>query len=146
VVFSFSNFFWTPGSSGILTGLRYVINASGVATPANTGIVYAHLYLNSPSAASGLIDQNMYPTLIADDALKLGVVQFNSSNWFQGGTGSNIVEAYGQQIIPTQHLIGLQQSGATPGSATLYVVLVAGSSINSLSGAVNYLYASGVMD
>jgi hypothetical protein len=74
VVFSFSNFFWTPGSSGILTGLRYVINASGVTTQNNTGIVYAHLYLNSPSAASGLIDQNMYPTLIADDALKLGVV------------------------------------------------------------------------
>ena len=143
VVFSFTNFFWQPGSSGILTGLRWVVNGSGIGS-SNVGSTYAHLYLSSPTAAAGLVDQSVYPLKIADDALKLGTVLLNTT--VTGGTGSDMVEVYGQQIISTQHLIGLQSSGATPGSGTLYAVLVANSTPIPLASQVNYLYASGVMD
>jgi len=147
IVYSFTNFFWQPGSSGILTGLRMVCNAPGITT-SNMGAVTAHLYLGSPSAAIGVSDQQAFPTLIVDDALKLGYVTFSATNWVQGGTGSNIIENYGQQIISTQHLIGLQASGATPGSGTLYVVPVTtnNTSFTPVSAAANYMYASGVMD
>ena len=145
IVYSFTNFFWQPGSSGILTGLRMVCNASGIVIT-NMPAVMAHLYLGSPSAAIGVSDQQAFPTLIADDVLKLGMVQFSS--WYQGGTGSDMIESYGQQLISTQHIIGLQSSGAASASGTLYVVPVTATStsVTPVSAAVNYMYASGVMD
>jgi hypothetical protein len=137
IVFSFTNFFRAPGSSALLTGLRFVMNASGILT-SNAGAVLAHLYQGSPSAASGLVDQSAYPTLIADDALKLGMINFTT--WYQGGTGSNIIESYGSPLLAQQPVI------AAPGLQTLYAVLVANGAFTPVSAAVLSLYASSIND
>jgi len=143
IVYTFPGFFWTPGCSGILIGLRYVASVASIAT-SNMGTVLAHLYLGLPSAVGTLVDGNMYPTKIADDPLKLGIVQF--SNWYQGGTGSDMIESYGQTMISQQHIIGLQRAGGNAADDTLYVVPVANGAFTPIANAVNYMYASAVMD
>ena len=102
------------------------------------GVDYRTFYQASPAAASGLADQNAFPTNDADAAIKLGLVQF--STWYIGGTGSNEIESYGAPVLSQQPII----AGAA--SQNLYAVLVANSAFTPASAQTINLYASSVND
>lgn len=127
VLWSWSNFFRANGGSAVLTGARLVAHLSGIAT-SEMGGVRLHLFNQSPSAAAGVVDQGTWNMLYADEAFKLGWIDFSS--WQISGSGSDEIVSYGSPCVTNLQLIGaalssklfgvLEATGAfTPGASML---------------------------
>lgn len=137
-IFKFTGVFRQVSNTGLLTGLRLVASGASIATT-NMGAITGHLFNASPSGAGGFFyDQLQFPTLLADDALKLGTVSF--STWNVGGTGSNLIESYGSPAIQPLPMY------AAAAAKDLYLVLVASAAFTPLSAQVIQPYVSIVLD
>ena len=136
-LFKFTGFFRVFGSSALLTGLRLVASLPGIATT-NMGAIRAHLFNGAPNIASGLVDQGTFNTLFADDALKLGTVDF--STWSIGGAGSDLIESYGTPSVSPLPIIAAQ------GVRDLYAVLVATGVFTPAAAQLILPYASATLD
>jgi len=136
-LFKFSGFFRARGGSALLTGLRVIASVSGIAT-SNMGVIRAHLFNASPTAANGLVDQGAFNTLFVDDVSKLGTADF--STWTIGGGGSNLIESYGAPALSPLPLVAAQ------GAMDLYAVLVATGAFAPAAAQVIHAYASATLD
>ncbi len=135
-IFKFTNFFRKNGNTGLLTGLRLMASGSGIGV-SNMGSVRAHLYAASPSSPPSA-DQQTFNTLAANEAIKLGFVDF--LQWNIGGSGSDMISSYGTPSITPLPI------AAASGARDLYLVLEATAAFTPLSAAVIQAFASATLD
>lgn len=134
-LFKWTGFFDDNGGNALLTGMRLVISASGIAIPSGISI-RAHLYNAdvSATALSSNADKATFKTMVANAASKLGYVDFAS--FTIGGSGSDCIESYGTPILTPLHL----KAAAT--ASDLYAILVATAVYTPVSASVHTLAAS----
>jgi len=134
-LFTFSNLFPWAGAAGILTGMKLVINASGISVPSGIA-VRAHLFNDdvSATALSANADQSTFKTMVANAGAKLGYVDFTSFSI--GGSGSDAIESYGTPVVSPLHL------QAKAGGRNLYAILEATAAYTPNSASVYSLYAA----
>jgi hypothetical protein len=135
-LFKWTNFFQMKGQTGVLVGLRLVVNAAGIAT-SNMGNVRAHLFSQAPSGAPAA-DQAVYNELVANAPNKQAIVDF--STWNIGGASSDMIDSYGTPPLSPQPV------AADPSAKDLYCLLVATGAFTPIASAVITPYASGMLD
>lgn len=132
--FVWTNFFEANGAHEVLTGLRLVFNLAAITVPAGA-IVRAHLYNADPVAAlSANADKAVFKTMVANQASKLGFVDFNTFNI--GGTGSDCIESYGVPVVSPLHL------KAASAARDLYALLECVGAFTPPNAGIILMYAS----
>lgn len=134
-LFAFSNFFEGTGAHGLLTGMKLVISASGIAVPSSIAI-RAHLFNADVSASvlSANADKGTLKLLLSSAGSKLGVVDFAS--FIAGGSGSDCIESYGTPSPAPMHI------KAADNARDLFAILVATSIYTPVSTSIHALFAS----
>jgi len=135
-LFTFSNLFRAFGSTGLLVAMRLSASVASIATT-NMGSIRAHLFNAAPSGAPAS-DQATFNTLIANQASKVGFVDF--STWNIGGAGSDMIESYGTPILtpmPVQ---------AASNSKSLLAILEATGAFTPIASAILLPSVSVVLD
>jgi hypothetical protein len=127
VVFTYTNFFPKVGVTGLLTGIRLLASGSTIAVT-NMGAVRAHLYNAAPTSPPSA-DQQTFVGLFSNSSKGQGFADF--STWNIGGTGSDVISAYGS--LPQSGPLPIQADATT---RDLKIILEASGAFTPLSGMV----------
>lgn len=125
--FKWTNFFRKVGNTGLLTGSRLVASVASIATT-NMGTVRLYLYNTAASFDATLVDQGAWTSLYANVLISFGYIEFSA--WNIGGSGSDMITAYG---VPCLNNMGLKAAAA---ARDIYGYLITAGAFTPLNNSI----------